>query len=185
MKLRSQDPRYKKINVSILGDSILGVWNGSAYELVTYLSGLYPDKTFEKRQIKLGGTGSPYFMAGMWQICHYNPDLIIIIEYEGWTENDYLETMFRYFRKYTSSDIAVIPWSLHAVEMDKLSAGNIDGFIEGQDQIIRQNFFTLCSKYGVQIIDVHQPWFRVLLDGTETSATLLADTLHPNSHGLS
>lgn len=184
MKLRSDDTRYKEISIGVAGDSILGRWNISPDELVAYLTSLYPNKTFTKIQVKLGGTGSPYFMAGLWQLCNYSPDLVIIMEYEGWSENDYLNTMFRYLRKYSSSDIAVIPWSMHKTEMDKLSAGNISGFISGQDNTIMKVFLSMCSNYGAQMIDVRQPLIPKLISGEVVSTDVLVDDLHPNDAGI-
>lgn len=185
MKLRSEEDRYETIRIGLIGDSILGFWEASGYDFIAYLQSLFPNKIFEKLVIKLGGTGSAYFQAGVWEMANYNPDLIIIGEWESYSEVDWLENMFKTFRERCSSDIAIYPFSMISTDMDLLSANDISGFIIGETQQYRNWYFSISQKYNCEILDIHQPWIKVLLDGTETSSTLLQDTIHPTDLAFS
>jgi len=177
-KIRSSKNVYKDntIRVSVWADSI---WNSYLNEFQLALDARFPNVDIEYKHAQLGGTGSDYHAALVEEIINYNPDLLIIEEYEGGARQaEIFESLLKRIREYTSASVLINPFPISGGDMDLLSNGNIAGFKASGSYIIRQYMYSLAAKYGCGVYDWDLKLIRDLINGDVTKEQVTADNVH-------
>jgi hypothetical protein len=171
------------VRVSLVGDSIAELWQRTSFFINNILTSLYPNVTFEFRHIISGGTGARQMLGSLGDLIGWNPDLVIFMEYEApKSDIDYCDTFLRILSERTSSEFAIIPWTLQRPAMDLIASKNISGFNTSEYAIIRQVMFSVGIRNNAEIIDWHRVPMSNLFKGINTSADYYtgAEIIHPD-----
>lgn len=182
-KLRNQvNQKNTTIRIAWIGDSITEKWIASASSPASYFAARYPDLTFEYRNIAWGGTGSDYIVSGAIEVINFNPDLIVYGEWETLPSAELSETIFAMFNDLTSADVMLFPFTMSSGDMQFFVDNDMVSYKASNIYQVRKWWATMVQKYNFGYLDIHQPWMRTLLDGSESIATLSLDGLHVTDH---
>lgn len=157
------------VRVCVVGDSVMNTWKNSSLYILDMLPIIYPNATFEFKDIIYGGTGNEYINSSMWDIINWNPDLVIYMDYESiYYRVDFSRIILRELRNRTSSDIAIVPYTILRTGMEFIQAKNFSGWLDSTSYQIRMFFEQLASDFNAEFIDIHEIIIKYLWDGTYT-----------------
>jgi hypothetical protein len=174
------------IRVRFIGDSILGGWYNSGCSFSDMLKLIFPDKisNFDFSYSIMGGTGSDFMMAKAWEYINDNPDLLVFMEYETITKNyQQAREILRMFRKYTNSDIVIIPQTILKGDMQYLYDNNLSSWKTSQTYAMRRAQLRLRAEFNTGWIDIQEPVMTKLWNNTVAVSYYFsgAETVHPDN----